>query len=169
MTGSLCFIGADPGPTTGIAVAYWHDGWVHPQAYQCDANSAPALMDWLAQSNDALPTFAAVEEFRAGTGPGARGAYATVTRACADELAGVLTRRKVTVRVRPAAAVKPWAKDSRLEEAGLFQVTSGMANHARDAMRHLLYCAVFDGGVPDPLSRSKGYVLRVKRDDMRGI
>jgi hypothetical protein len=163
-----CFIGCDPGPTTGIAVAYWNgNAWVHPQAYQCDAVSAPALLHWLVQSNDALHTLAAVEEFRAGTGAGARGTYATVTRACVNDLVKTLDYAKVPVAVRPAAAVKPWASGKRLERAGLAAVTAGMPAHARDAMRHLLFCAVHDAGVPDPLARS-GYALRVVPAKLEG-
>ena len=54
--------------------------------------------------------------------------------------------------IRPAATVKPWATDERLKKAGLLAVCHGMP-HAADAMRHLLYRAVRDAGVPDPLSR----------------
>lgn len=151
-----CFIGCDPGPTTGIAVAYWdEDSWLHPQAYQCDAASAPGLLAWLLGENKALPGLAQVEEFRAGTGAGARGANAGVTRAGVHGLTDVLDEAGVRYEVRPAAAVKPWATDKRLEKAGLLAVTSGMPDHARDAFRHLLYTACHDAGIPDPLSRRR--------------
>lgn len=143
----------DPGPTTGIAVAYWDgDSWGFPQAYQCDAASVPALLAWLLRSNKNLPCLAQVEEFRAGTGAGARGGQASVTRTLADGLAGLLARAEVRYAVRPAAAVKPWATDKRLKKAGFLDVCHGMG-HAADAFRHLLYIACHDGGVPDPLSR----------------
>ena len=154
MSSVLAVIGCDPGPTCGIAVAYWdEESWAYPAAYQCDAASAPALLDWLASKNRRLRVIGAVEEFRAGTGPGARGAQACVTRDLADELVFVLRQSKVTAMVRPAATVKPWATDKRLERAGLLAVSAGMPAHARDAQRHLIYAAVHDAGVPDPLSR----------------
>jgi hypothetical protein len=148
-----CFIGIDPGPTTGVAVAYWDGGWSYPGAYQCDAKSAPAMLDWLLKQNAALGVRAQTEEFRLGTGAGARGKPASATRSLADELTGMLDRAGVPYSVHPAATVKPWATDKRLEKAGLIEVTAGMPKHARDAFRHLLFCAVHDGGVPDPLSR----------------
>jgi hypothetical protein len=132
---------------------------MYPGAYQCDASSAPALAGWLAGLHGSVtrPAVRAVrgqvEEFRPGTGAGARGANATVTRTAVDELKAVMEGYRVTVATRPAAMVKPWATDERLKKAGLFPVTAGMPQHARDAMRHLLYRAVRDCGVPDPLSR----------------
>lgn len=157
MSDVLCALGADPGGTTGLAVAYWDDeSWVHPQAYQCNAASAPALLAWLAQSNKSLRVLAQVEEFRAGTGAGARGRNASVTRALVGELGAVLEQAGVKYAVRPATDVKQWATDKRLDRAGLLAVTAGMPNHARDATRHMLFCAVHDGGVPDPLSRGNG-------------
>lgn len=159
MTGVLCVLGVDPGPTTGLAIAYWdEESWMYPGAYQCDASSAPALAGWLASLHGSAtrPAVRAVrgqvEEFRPGTGAGARGANAAVTRTAVDELKAVLESYKVTVATRPAATVKPWATDERLKKAGLFPVTAGMPMHARDAFRHLLYRAVRDCGVPDPLS-----------------
>lgn len=152
MSDVLCFLGADPGPTTGLAVGYWDgESWLHPAAYQCDAGSAPALLAWLAEENELLATWAQVEEFRPGTGAGARGLNASVTRTLVGELQAVL-EPAVPAMIRPAATVKPWATDERLKKAGLLAVCHGMP-HAADAMRHLLYRAVRDAGVPDPLSR----------------
>lgn len=153
-----CYLGVDPGRTCGIAVAYWDGSWRHPGAYQCDADSAPALLGWLVELNTrpdivggAIRVRAGVEEFRPGTGAGARGANASVTRSQVDALAGVIGACGGRVSVRPAASVKPWASDKRLERAGLLAVCHAMG-HSADAMRHLLYCAVHDGGVRDPLS-----------------
>jgi hypothetical protein len=56
---------------------------------------------------------------------------------------------------RSAADVKPWATDTRLQAAGLLDLTKGM-RHARDAARHALFCAVCDFGLTDPLSRKAG-------------
>lgn len=157
MTGNVrVFLGCDPGPTTGIAVAYWdEDSWLYPQAYQCDAAAGPALLAWLLQSNARLKVTAQVEEFRAGTGAGARGANAAVTRRLVGELSDVLGTAGVPYWVRSASEVKPWSSDKRLEKAGLLAVTSGMPNHARDAQRHMIFVACHDAGVPDPLSRRR--------------
>lgn len=160
MNAATCFIGCDVGVTCGLAVVYWDGSWGHPGAYQCDAGSAAALLSWLVEVNTGsgvigggLPVQAGIEEFRPGTGAGARGDNASVTRAQVEELKTVLVQANVPVHVRPAAMVKPWASDDRLRKAGLLTVTAGMPSHARDAQRHMLFCAVHDGGVPDPLSR----------------
>jgi len=175
MTETQCFIGIDPGPTTGLAVAYWHDGWVQPAAFQCDAAAAVTLLRWVLRDNGHCngraparkQVRAQVEEFRLGTGAGARGPDAAATRSLSEDLAMTLMREHVPCLIRPAAAVKPWATDKRLEKAGLIRVTSGMPQHARDAFRHLLFTAVHDGGVPDPLSKSAGGAsvnYRVRRE-----
>lgn len=154
MSADLYVLGIDPGPATGIAVAFWDDeSWLTPGAYQCDASSAPELLDWLAgRKRPMMLARAAVEEFRPGTGAGARGPHASVTRSKVDELSDVLAARGIRVTTRPAAAVKPWATDDRLKRAGLMEICRGQG-HAADAMRHLLFLAVHDLGVPDPLSR----------------
>jgi hypothetical protein len=138
-----------------MALAYWDGGWSHPEAYQCNARAAPALLGWLVRENQlaGLAVRAQVEEFRAGTGAGARGLEADVTRTLVDDLAAVLKQAGVIYKVRSASEVKPWAGDKRLERAGLLAVTSKMTRDGRDAQRHLLFCAVHDYGVPDPLSK----------------
>ncbi len=146
-----------PGITTGIAVAYW-DGtsWLHAGAYQCDAGSAVGLVSWILEANEgpvpAACILAAVEEFRPGTGAGARGPNAKVTRDLVRDLVALLEQGGITVHVRPAATVKPWAGEARLRKAGFFEICHGMP-HALDGFRHLVYAAVHDGGVSDPLSR----------------
>ena len=153
MSSGLCVIGCDPGSTTGLAVAYWdEESWSFPAAYQCDGSSAAALLCYLVRANRQLRTRAAVEEFRAGTGAGARGPHASVTRTLVDDLTAVLKAGGVTVVARPAVTVKLWATDKRLAKAGLLEVCRGMP-HSVDAFRHLLFLAVHDLGVPDPLSR----------------
>jgi hypothetical protein len=156
VSADLYIIGIDPGPATGIAVAFWDDeSWLSPGAYQCDASSAPALLDWLAaRKRPMMLVRAAIEEFRPGTGAGARGPHASVTRSKVDELSDVLENRNIRVRCRAATMVKPWATDERLKRAGLMEICRGQG-HAADAMRHLLFCAVHDCGVPDPLIRRR--------------
>lgn len=57
----------------------------------------------------------------------------------------------VELHLRAAGAVKPWATDKRLAEAGLLSATQALP-HARDAARHALFAAVKTGLMPDPLS-----------------
>ena len=168
MAGVNVYLGIDPGPTTGLAMAYWDgDSWAYPGAYQCDAGSAVALLGWMLAANRLLPVRAQVEEFRAGTGAGARGTAASVTRTLVDKLVTVLRESGAAHHVRPAATAKPWSTDKRLERAGLLACCHGMP-HAADAFRHLLFCAVHDGGVPDPLSKTAGggYRLRAVPDQL---
>ena len=81
------------------------------------------------------PLFAAVEKFV--TGPRAARLRETAGKTTADMasvLAALIQRRGRPCAQRPAALVKPWATDERLEAAGLLEVTKGMP-HARDACR----------------------------------
>ncbi len=161
MTSALCVIGCDPGAVAGLALAYYDGSWGHPAAYQCDAASAPALLDWLIGLNtepgiigDAITVRVGIEEFRPGLGAGARGKNASLTRGLVEELKLVSASRGITALVRPATDVKTWGTDARLKKAGLLDVTAGMPDHSRDACRVLLFTAVMTGGVPDPLSKA---------------
>ncbi len=102
---------------------------------------------------NSLAVRAGIEEFRPGTGAGARGKAASVTRSLVEELKAVLAGRGITALVRPATEVKTWCSDKKLDRAGLLEITAGMPNHARDAFRVLLFTACHNGGVPDPLSK----------------
>jgi len=156
--GPLIVIGADPGPTTGACLALPGNSRV-AYAYQCNAPAAGSLVASLIETARllvaAMPgsrVLLAGERFVAGTGPGARGRSATVTRDVIEELTAI---PGTSWHWRSAAEVKPWTTDKRLEKAGLLTECHGMP-HALDACRHALFCAVHDGGLPDPLSREWG-------------
>lgn len=146
---TLIVIGCDPGPCTGLAVLRYPG---KPSVFQCDADSARDLFWYL--KTEGLGTdgwradvVLAGEEFRAGRGPGARMSTGKVTRDLITELDAL-----GKWHWRAAGQVKPWSTDRRLEAAGLLKLTEGNT-HSRDACRHALYAAVWDGGMPDPLSR----------------
>lgn len=145
----LVACGADPGPSTGLAVAGWKDGRLaFAHAAQCDAGLAPDLLHLLLARFS--PRLGGIEAFVSGAHSGRR--EGTVTRLLVAELSRIATRDEVTLHERAAGHVKPWATDERLRAAGLLALTPG-STHARDACRHLLFAACHDGGLPDPLSR----------------
>lgn len=119
-----------------------------PLAFSCCHAAAYWLASMLIEGCEGpAHIVAAGEEFREGRGPGARQTGAAVTRAVIADLSQLRDWHW-----RPAATVKVWATDRRLQKAGLFDLTAKMAD-ARDAARHAIFCAVHDCGWPDPLSK----------------
>ena len=155
MTGlAVCALGADPGPVPGIFLARWEPGVrvaVLALAWQCPAPDAPALLEEILDEYGDSITCGQIEQFRTGRGAGARGRHADRTRGNLSELEEVAADRGLKLAVRHSSQVMPWASDKRLREAGLYAATRGK-QHARAASRHALFCAVADGGLPDPLS-----------------
>lgn len=151
------FIGVDPGPTPGIVHLNMFTRRWEIDVIQCTERTAPLMLWALLDSARNLLGMAhavvQIEKFVIGRGSMKSGAAGATTR----DLIGKLEREirdlpNVTVVQRPAAQVKPWATDARLDKVGLLDATKGM-RHARDAARHALYAACKDGGIPDPLSR----------------
>jgi len=156
---ALRVIGIDPGPMLGIVELHFHNGViVAPAALQCTSGLAvPMLEALLAKNSDTWPrTLVQIERFVVGRGSMKSGRHGAVTRNQVGALKEIAREHCGDwMFERSAAAVKPWATDDRLARAGLLEPTKGMT-HARDAARHALFCAVRDGGIPDPLStRSK--------------
>lgn len=154
------FIGIDPGPVPGIVHLWPHGGGrrkLQIDVVQCSERAAPAVLWGLLDSARTClgqaPALVQIEKFVVGRGSMKSGRAGGVTRDLVGRLRSEAENQpNVTVVVRPAATVKPWATDERLEAAGLLEATKGM-RHARDAARHALFAAVKDGGIPDPLSR----------------
>lgn len=149
-------IGVDPGVTTGISVLTSYDGDDPHMLVQANPVAVPFIVGSLFlmlqdQFPDAVQCLA-IEAFRVGRRSGrlAHPAGAATTRRLHDELVAWAEPRRIVVRSRPAADVKTWATDKRLDKLGLRQL--GLP-HAADAGRHALYAAVHDFGFPDPLSR----------------
>lgn len=155
VAGSLCVPGVDPGPTTGILIAVWHPGIrraVLVRAFECNLAAAPPLLDMLLSACGAAARRGGIEQFRSGPrSQRLRGTRADDTRTLADQLCALAWER-CPLTARPAALVKPWATDERLDRAGLLEPTAGLRD-ARDAARHALYTAVHDCNLADPLSR----------------
>lgn len=161
------FIGIDPGPVPGLVMLTKRGRHHEVHVVQCNAEVAPsmlwALLDQCRYVQGSAPAIVQIEEFvvrrRASRSSSAHAG--AVTR----DLVGRLEREaeqqdNVKVVRRTAAQVKPWATDARLKAVqvngtDLLDVVSHVGRHARDAARHALYCAVKDGGIPDPLSTRK--------------
>lgn len=154
-------LGIDPGPTTGIVLLYLNMARLSDGAefFQCGSRSAGWLLGELLASlksrgADGSQIRCGMEPFVPGRGPGARMKAGQATRGQVEELAGICAEYGVPVQARNAGMVKPWATDRRLEECGLLALTPG-STHARDGARQALYCAHWDCGYPDPLSRAR--------------
>jgi hypothetical protein len=151
---STLVIGVDPGPTTGIAVL--HPGTDDVFILQGDPTGAAAAVETLLDTSAADRIVLAIEQFVIGRASMRAGRHGQATR----DLIGVLealarSHATVSLALRSASEVKPWATDRRLAAAGLIEPTRGMG-HARDACRHALFAAVHSGLMPDPMSRTAG-------------
>lgn len=161
MTTTVRVIGVDPGPTPGLVrLDFAPDPFrlTGFQVVQCNAQALHGVYALLHGDNPMnANTFVQVERFVVGRASMRGGAAGALTR---DQI-GALERYSadwmaVSWRQRPAGNVKPWATDERLAATPLLEATKGM-QHARDAARHALYCAVHDARMPDPLSKTARY------------
>ncbi|GLW32257.1 hypothetical protein [Actinoplanes regularis] len=154
-------IGVDPGPLPGI-VRLWLEYGAGPthllesEALQVTPRLILPTLNMLGAGDRST---VAVEQFVVGrrAARSSTPSAGVITRTMVGVVTNWATQNNLgdwrrSLRTRPAAEVKPWATDGRLEAAGLLEATKGM-RHARDAARHALFCAVRDYGLPDPLSR----------------
>lgn len=163
----LFVVGVDPGPTPGTAYMHFDRSgsdtgmqklWklVECGYFQCDAPSLPQLVSSLFEFTDpCTQRVLAVEKFVVGSRSGrvSTPQASELTRNMVGSLEAYAKYSGNDYYSRPAGVVKPWATNERLVKAG-FGYPRGMP-HATDAMRHCLFSACSDGGIPDPLS--KGY------------
>lgn len=147
------YVGIDPGPSTGVVVlVIGADGSWSWMAFQVNGEAA----FWLIESiyRDYCPRVVAIEEFIPTSKAGTTGKDAQLTRRIADhayQLALTIKRNPAAhARKRNAGMIKPWASDHRLRKAG-FPLGAKFLD-ARDAARHAMYAAVYDGKERDPLA-----------------
>src|SRR5687767_7464578 len=154
-------IGVDPGKTTGIALLAWHrwtsgNGgvWDPPVLLQSSREGVLTVVEALFRRtvDQGSDVALSVERFVSGPRSGklATPAGATIARELIGELTSWAKSANVTVYLRSAAEVKPWASDARLKKVGAEH--RGMP-HALDSARHALFTGVRAYGFPDPLSR----------------
>ena len=143
------YLGADPGPSTGVALAGTNGVRWECHAYQCDGAVAPQLVGWLCAIYE--PLWCETERFLTGNTAGTKGGDADLTRAIEHEIRqSAITHPGIKLITRPAGAVKRWATNKRLEKVS-FPLGPKFLD-ARDAGRHALYTAVWDGKERDPLA-----------------
>lgn len=149
-------IGADPGPTTGLAIHDWADGkLVAFTILQVDGDSAQDVLEAvLVRRQQAIgdyiaKRYAQVEPFVTGQSAGTRGPKADYTRQEAFKLVEQLQQWGYAVKLRKAADIKTWASDKRLRAAGILRPPEN--RHGNDGSRHALYTAIHDAYLPDPL------------------
>jgi hypothetical protein len=157
-------ISIDPGPTPGIARLQLADrrpsSLIDVQVLQVTPGILTCVLEALTQDDLAVIAY---ERFVTGARAGRSGTpqAGLATRSLIGEIEGWAREGHVKLHSRSAAEVKPWATDARLEAASacsgldLLELTKGM-RHARDGLRHALFCAVRDYGLPDPLSARAG-------------
>lgn len=145
-------IGVDPGMTTGIALLELTGDAraLSVELVQCTPDIVRNIVRSFSCGQVLL---LAVEKFVVGPRAtrSSTPAAGRITRELIVELADLDRELDCRVVLRSAAEVKPWATDARLKATGL-SLPKGMP-HALDALRHALFAAVADCGIPDPLSR----------------
>ena len=154
-------VGIDPGPIPGLVLLWPRAGHLErAEVLQCTHGLLPVLLEGVLGESDGL-VLVQTETFVVSrrSGRSSTAGAGAVTRDLVGQVQNVVEQAsRTTVGLdarfvqRPAARVKPWATDDRLERAGLFETCKGM-RHARDAARHALYAAVHDGGLTDPISK----------------
>jgi len=159
---STLVIGVDPGGTTGVfAFAVLSESdvvvpFLGPVAAQIRGwEGVEPLLTGLLNRTKGERQLMAVEDFVIG-GRTARSAHPAAgqrTRILIGTAREIAADHGAEFHTRPAATVKPWATDKRLDAAGLLAATRGMP-HARDAARQALYAAVHSGLIRDPLSKA---------------
>ncbi len=151
------FIGIDPGPVPGIVELRCDDRQLSDViVVQCTANTVVPIFVALLEecSPNGWATQVQIEQFVVGrrASRSSTAAAGADTRQVIARLQAEMAHDLLSLHLKPAGAVKPWATDVRLERSGLDQATKGM-RHARDAARHALYLAVHEHGLTDPLSK----------------
>jgi hypothetical protein len=136
-------LGIDPGLTTGWALGSF-DG--RTWAWSLGQTTSHLTTALIADADTQLARAIFVEEYVIGR-KSLRSKETRTTLALITRLQEKVGERIV---LRPAATVKPWASNRRLEAVGV--ELKGM-RHAADAARHALYGAVRAGWAPDPLSQ----------------
>jgi hypothetical protein len=162
VSSELLAIGIDPGPTPGLALLRYSDGWLErAEVLQCSHGALLTVVQafLLEDSHPDLLTLVQVERFVVRRGSGKSGEAGALTR---DQVGAVqrevgyfsrsATGTDVAVTQQSAGRVLGWATDARLHAVGLYAMTKGM-QHARSAARHALFAACHDGHISDPLSK----------------
>jgi len=162
MTDNFCALGIDPGPAPGFGLLHYEMRGAVPaladaEVYQCNTSAALSLFSYLLHVRAARgPVYCQTERFVAGPRSSKlKGTKASTTQGLiADlQLEAAAAGHRVQLMLRSAGAVKPWATDERLTAAGLAHLMIPGMTHSRDGLRHSLFTASKDAGVPDPLSR----------------
>lgn len=149
-------IGVDVGPIPGLAcLDFSEPGLLEVQLAQTTPELCLLIAEALIREADEAGTRVIVQGERFVVGRrAARSSSAgagETTRSMIGGLAAVCTRHHVRFIAKAAGNVKPWATNDRIARAGI-KVPKGMT-HAGDGVRHALFAAVHDGGIPDPLSK----------------
>ena len=160
-------IGVDPGPTTGIALLDYCEGKLAGRVIlQAEGSTVVHVLNGLLIAYySRLPQpwvppvegrrIGSVEHFVDGQSAGSRGEPARVTRQLEADVVELLLTFGYSVKVRPAADVKPWATD-RLLAAALDLKGEDLTDdlqHGWDGARHCVYGAHEAGVIAHPLLR----------------
>lgn len=149
----IVVIGVDPGATTGIALLDTTEP-TNPVLIQTSPDAVITIVNALVdrtQGQHGTVAGVAIERFVRGPRSGKLGTPkgAAIAQDIITQLSHLVGAWGVPTYLRSAAEVKPWATDARIRKLTEHR---GMP-HALDALRHAMFCAVRDFGMPDPLSR----------------
>ena len=146
------YLGIDVGPSTGLV--WGHKGDNDKPAIdgivQCHASTVEFQVRSLMRLFPKDEWFIQGEKFVAGRGAGGKGKDAEVARFVLNMVEAYFAHTPgCTWHARPAAMMKPWLTTNRLK-AVQFPLGPKFKD-ARDALGHMLFTAVRDGGCKDPL------------------
>lgn len=156
---AISSLGIDVGPHTGMFAAWWHPEdfrLLRALAFECTNTVAPGMLAMLLEYRGApVIQRAQMEDFRqapGGRGTRLRGVSPAQIQGELQELYAVLAAAGTSTHLRAAGNVKPWAeRGNRLGKTGLLKL-AGTSPHVQDGAKHMLFTAVHDGQLPDPLS-----------------
>lgn len=148
-----CYMGVDPGPSTGVVLLFVHDdGQWEWLVFQVNYDAA----FWLIQElyTRFVPRVVVIEKFIATNKAGTTGADADRTRRIAEHAYQLVPTIKRIPAAKGyyamAANHKPWASDHRLKKTKF--PMGDKFKDAKDGARLAMYGACYYGKERDPLS-----------------
>lgn len=151
-------IGADPGPTCGLAFLDFIQGKLAGKTLlQVDGQSVIIVLEAMISryytSDVVVARYAGVENFITGQSAGTRGNDANITRQLVMQITERLQMWGYNTKIRSASDAKNWATDKKLEAAGIIGAASlhGKFRDGYDAARHALFTAREMNVIENPL------------------
>lgn len=157
---TICVLGLDPGPLTGVVVLSWELRRLPPRfwppddvlAEQWPAAEAEARLGALLKARAGTWRAGGIEAYRSGNIRSGQ-AHGGLTARQVPLLMAVAREHGLRLGCVPAGTCKPWANRRRMVASGVWEKVPAKLVHARSASQVAVYWSVRSGGIPDPLSR----------------